>query len=495
MTDYILSLDQGTTSSRAIIFDEKIGVIASAQKEFKQHFPQDGWVEHNPNDIWSSTLESAQQAISKAKIEESLVSGIGITNQRETTIVWDRKTGDPIYNAIVWQDRRTSNFCKSLREKGLEEKIRSRTGLVIDPYFSASKIHWILNNVQGAKQRAETGDLAFGTVDTFLLWKLTAGKSHLTDVTNASRTQLYNIHDQCWDKDLLEIFEIPSSILPEVKDCAANFGSTESNLFGSPIKISGMIGDQQAAAFGQCCFEKGNAKSTYGTGSFLMLNTGEAVVESENRLLSTVAYRLNGQISYAVEGSIFMAGATIQWVRDKMKLIKNAADSEVLAQQANEDHNVFLVPAFTGLGAPYWDPNARASIFGMTRDTGAEELVSAALMAVCYQTKDLVRAIEEDGASVKNLKVDGGMANNSYLMQHLANVLNCRIMRPKNTETTAIGAAYIAGLQLGLFTSVEEIKQTWICEDSWSPEHDEPLQKSKYQGWLEAVKQTRGLGA
>ena len=495
MTDYILSLDQGTTSSRAIIFDEKIGVIASAQKEFKQHFPQDGWVEHNPNDIWSSTLESAQQAISKAKIEGSLVSGIGITNQRETTIVWDRKTGDPIYNAIVWQDRRTSNFCKSLREKGLEEKIRSRTGLVIDPYFSASKIHWILNNVQGAKQRAETGDLAFGTVDTFLLWKLTAGKSHLTDVTNASRTQLYNIHDQCWDKDLLEIFEIPSSILPEVKDCAANFGSTESNLFGSPIKISGMIGDQQAAAFGQCCFEKGNAKSTYGTGSFLMLNTGEAVVESENRLLSTVAYRLNGQISYAVEGSIFMAGATIQWVRDKMKLIKNAADSEVLAQQANEDHNVSLVPAFTGLGAPYWDPNARASIFGMTRDTGAEELVSAALMAVCYQTKDLVRAIEEDGASVKNLKVDGGMANNSYLMQHLANVLNCRIMRPKNTETTAIGAAYIAGLQLGLFTSVEEIKQTWICEDSWSPEHDEPLQKSKYQGWLEAVKQTRGLGA
>lgn len=495
MTDYILSLDQGTTSSRAIIFDEKIGVIASAQKEFKQHFPQDGWVEHNPNDIWSSTLESAQQAISKAKIEGSLVSGIGITNQRETTIVWDRKTGDPIYNAIVWQDRRTSNFCKSLREKGLEEKIRSRTGLVIDPYFSASKIHWILNNVQGAKQRAETGDLAFGTVDTFLLWKLTAGKSHLTDVTNASRTQLYNIHDQCWDKDLLEIFEIPSSILPEVKDCAANFGSTESNLFGSPIKISGMIGDQQAAAFGQCCFEKGNAKSTYGTGSFLMLNTGEAVVESKNRLLSTVAYRLNGQISYAVEGSIFMAGATIQWVRDKMKLIKNAADSEVLAQKANEDHNVFLVPAFTGLGAPYWDPNARASIFGMTRDTGAEELVSAALMAVCYQTKDLVRAIEEDGASVKNLKVDGGMANNSYLMQHLANVLNCRIMRPKNTETTAIGAAYIAGLQLGLFTSVEEIKQTWICEDSWSPEHDEPLQKSKYQGWLEAVKQTRGLGA
>ena len=495
MTDYILSLDQGTTSSRAIIFDEKIGVIASAQKEFKQHFPQDGWVEHNPNDIWSSTLESAQQAISKAKIEGSLVSGIGITNQRETTIVWDRKTGDPIYNAIVWQDRRTSNFCKSLREKGLEEKIRSRTGLVIDPYFSASKIHWILNNVQGAKQRAETGDLAFGTVDTFLLWKLTAGKSHLTDVTNASRTQLYNIHDQCWDKDLLEIFEIPSSILPEVKDCAANFGSTESNLFGSPIKISGMIGDQQAAAFGQCCFEKGNAKSTYGTGSFLMLNTGEAVVESKNRLLSTVAYRLNGQISYAVEGSIFMAGATIQWVRDKMKLIKNAADSEVLAQQANEDHNVFLVPAFTGLGAPYWDPNARASIFGMTRDTGAEELVSAALMAVCYQTKDLVRAIEEDGANVKNLKVDGGMANNSYLMQHLANVLNCRIMRPKNTETTAIGAAYIAGLQLGLFTSVEEIKQTWICEDSWSPEHDEPLQKSKYQGWLEAVKQTRGLGA
>lgn len=495
MTDYILSLDQGTTSSRAIIFDEKIEVIASAQKEFKQHFPQDGWVEHNPNDIWSSTLESAQQAINKAKIDGNLVSGIGITNQRETTIVWDRKTGDPIYNAIVWQDRRTSNFCKSLREKGLEEKIRSRTGLVIDPYFSASKIHWILNNVQGAKQRAETGDLAFGTVDTFLLWKLTAGKSHLTDVTNASRTQLYNIHDQCWDKDLLELFEIPSSILPEVKDCAANFGSTESNLFGSPIKISGMIGDQQAAAFGQCCFEKGNAKSTYGTGSFLMLNTGEAVVESENRLLSTVAYRLNGQISYAVEGSIFMAGATIQWVRDKMKLIKNAADSEVLAQQANEDHNVFLVPAFTGLGAPYWDPNARASIFGMTRDTGAEELVSAALMAVCYQTKDLVRAIEEDGANVKNLKVDGGMANNSYLMQHLANVLNCRIMRPKNTETTAIGAAYIAGLQLGLFTSVEEIKQTWICEDSWSPEHDEPLQKSKYQGWLEAVKQTRGLGA
>ena len=495
MSHYILSLDQGTTSSRAIIFDEKAEVIESAQKEFEQHFPQDGWVEHNPNDIWSSTLESARQALSKANIEASSVTGIGITNQRETTIVWDRKTGNSIHNAIVWQDRRTSKFCESIRERGLEEKISSRTGLVIDPYFSASKICWILNNIAGARQRAENGELAFGTVDTFLLWKLTGGKSHLTDVTNASRTQLYNIHDQCWDKDLLELFEIPPSVLPEVKDCAADFGCTESSLFGSPIKVAGMIGDQQAAAFGQCCFEKGNAKSTYGTGSFLMLNTGDEVVKSENRLLSTIAYRLNGEISYAVEGSIFMAGATIQWVRDKMKLIKNAAESEVLARQANEDHNVFLVPAFTGLGAPYWDPNARGSIFGMTRDTGAEELVSAALMSVCYQTKDLVRAIEADGASVKNLKVDGGMANNSYLMQHLANVLNCKIMRPKNTETTAVGAAYIAGLQLGLFESIEDIKQTWICENAWTPEHDELSQKAKYQGWLQAVKQTRMLGS
>lgn len=491
MSKYILSIDQGTTSSRALLFDSDGTPCTVGQQEFTQHFPADGWVEHDANEIWETTLSSCKKALEEASANASDIICIGITNQRETTIVWDRNTGEPICNAIVWQDRRTSDFCDELRGKNLGDSIQAKTGLLIDPYFSGTKLRWILENVPNARSRAEKGELAFGTVDSFLLWKLTNGKSHCTDATNASRTMLFNIVEQKWDEELLALFEIPASLLPEVKDCAADFGSCDASLFGAEIPITGVIGDQQSAAFGQGCFNSGAAKSTYGTGCFLLLNTGKEIVKSQNKLLTTVAFRLNNETSYAVEGSIFMAGATMQWIRDKLKLISSAAESEQLAQATSDDLNVYLVPAFTGLGAPYWDAHARGSIHGMTRDTGINDLVTAGLMSVCYQTKDLVNAIAADGASLAKLKVDGGMANNNYVTQKLADILDCEVQRPVITETTALGAAYVAGLQAGVFSSMEEIAEKWQLDQAFTPVKNDQWRDTQYSGWLAAVERTK----
>ena len=486
---YILSIDQGTTSSRAVVFDHGGRPIGLGQKEFKQYFPANGWVEHDPNEIWQSTLSSCKTAMDKAGVVAKEVTCIGITNQRETTIVWDRKTGEPIHPAIVWQDRRTADYCNSLR-KEYAKKIHVKTGLELDPYFSATKLRWLLENIPKARKKAEAGQLAFGTVDTYLLWKLTAGKSHYTDATNASRTMLFNIETQEWDPELLNLFDIPKEVLPEVKDCGADYGKTDSSILGNSITVSGMIGDQQAAAFGQCCFESGEAKSTYGTGGFLLLNTGKSIVYSSNRLLSTVCYRLDGCTSYAIEGSIFMAGATIQWLRDKLGLIENAADSELLARESNDDSSVYLVPAFTGLGAPYWNPNARASIHGMTRDTGVKELVAAGLMSTVYQTKDLIDAIISDGALLSALRVDGGLTNNNYFNEKLADILNHEIHRPVITETTALGAAYVAGLQAGIFTSLDAIAKNWQLDQRFIPSKGKAWRDKQYTGWKLAVKKT-----
>lgn len=491
MSKYILSIDQGTTSSRALLFDREGTPISVGQQEFTQHFPADGWVEHDANEIWETTISSCRTAMTEAGAEASDIICIGITNQRETTIVWDRKTGEPINNAIVWQDRRTSEYCDSLRTEDNAETIQNKTGLLLDPYFSATKLRWILENVPGARARAENGELAFGTVDSFLLWKLSNGQSHCTDATNASRTMLFNIVEQKWDSELLALFDIPESVLPEVKDCAADFGSSAAEHLGAAVPITGMIGDQQSAAFGQGCFANGSAKSTYGTGCFLLLNTGNKFVKSSNKLLSTVAYRLNNETSYAIEGSIFMAGATMQWIRDELKFIANAADSEQLARDTTDDLHVYLVPAFTGLGAPYWDPHARGSIFGMTRDTGIKEIVTAGLMSVCYQTKDLLEAIVADGASLSKLKVDGGMANNNYVTQKLADLLDCEVQRPIITETTALGAAYVAGLQAGIFSSIDEITQKWQLDKSFQPAKDQEWRDTQYAGWKTAIEKTR----
>jgi len=491
MKNFILAIDQGTTSSRALIFDFQGNKLSVGQQEFVQYFPNNGWVEHDAMEILQSTLASCRTALETASITAEQIRCIGITNQRETTIVWDKETGLPIYNAIVWQDRRTSDYCKELKAQHFEEMIQQKTGLLIDSYFSASKIRWMLENVEGAKERAVNGELAFGTVDCFLLWHLSKGHSHRTDATNASRTQLFNIHTQRWDDELLEIFDIPASLLPTVEDCAAEYGECDAKFFGSPIPVTGIIGDQQAAAFGQCCFSAGMAKSTYGTGCFLLLNTGNEVVKSTNGLLSTVAFRLNGETSYAVEGSIFMAGATMQWIRDGLKLIELASESEALAEQTSEDLTVYLVPAFTGLGAPYWDPEARGALFGLTRDSGVKELVTAALLSVCYQSKDLLLAIEADGGKLASLRVDGGMSNNDYVMQKLSDLLSIEVLRPELTETAALGAAYIAGLQAGIFESLEEISAKWKLDQRFEPSKDDVWREKQYDGWLNAVSRTR----
>ena len=491
MNNCILAIDQGTTSSRALVFDSQGNKLSVGQQEFSQHFPSNGWVEHDAMEIWQSTLASCRSALDAASVTSEQIRCMGISNQRETTIVWDRETGLPIYNAIVWQDRRTSAYCEELKAQHLEDSIQQKTGLLIDPYFSASKIHWILENVTGARTRAENGELAFGTVDCFLLWQLSRGRSHRTDATNASRTQLFNIHTQQWDDELLEIFDIPASLLPTVEDCAAEYGECDAEHFGSAIPVTGIIGDQQAAAFGQCCFSAGMAKSTYGTGCFLLLNTGNQVIESSNRLLSTVAFRLNGETSYAVEGSIFMAGATMQWIRDGLQLIQQASESEALAEKTSEDLSVYLVPAFTGLGAPYWDPDARGALFGLTRDSGVKELVTAALLSVCYQSKDLLIAIEADGGSIASLRVDGGMANNDYVMQKLSDLLNLDVLRPELTETTALGAAYVAGLQAGIFKSLDEISTKWQLDQHFEPSKDDLWRETQYNGWLDAVSRTQ----
>ncbi|MGO1691436.1 MAG: glycerol kinase GlpK [Marinobacter sp.] len=487
MTRYLLAIDQGTTSSRAIVFDQGGASVATDQREFRQYFPSDGWVEHDAIEIWESTLAVCRSALEKAAIEASELAGIGITNQRETTVIWERASGKPIHRAIVWQDRRTASLCTKLKTDGHEGIVVERTGLLIDPYFSATKIAWILDNVDGARARAESGELAFGTVDSWLLWNLTGGRSHFTDATNASRTALFNIHQQDWDDELLSLFRVPKSLLPDVLDSAADYGLTEPCWLGTPVMVAGIAGDQQAALIGQACFDPGMAKSTYGTGCFLMVNTGDKAVRSENRLLTTVAYRLNGKPCYAVEGSIFVAGAAMQWLRDGLKLIEHANESAAHAETVGVDNPVYLVPAFTGLGAPHWDPHARGAIMGLTRDTGIGEIVTAGLQSVCYQTKDLVRAIQNDGAALASLRVDGGMVVNDWLMQFLADILNVTVDRPRITETTALGAAYLAGLQTGVYDSLEQISGLWECERQFHAGMRPALRESLYAGWLDAI--------
>jgi glycerol kinase len=493
MSRYLLAIDQGTTSSRAIVFDLDGHIIATSQQEFPQIFPQDGWVEHDPEAIWQSTEETCREAIKKASLNASDILSIGITNQRETTVVWDKETGKPVYNAIVWQDRRTADLCQELRkQEGLVEKLTAKTGLLLDPYFSASKIEWILDNVEGARSRAEAGELLFGTIDTFLLWRLTGGEQHATDATNASRTLLFNIHTNEWDEELLQLFNVPASLLPEVRDCAADYGKTKADLFGDEIAIGGIAGDQQAALIGQACFTPGMAKSTYGTGCFMIMNTGDQALQSKNRLLTTIGYRVNGKTSYALEGSIFMAGATIQWIRDGLQLISNAKETQSLAEQTGADNSVYMVPAFTGLGAPYWDPEARGAIFGLSRDTGIKEIVTAGLQSVCYQTRDLLQAMSQDGASPASIRVDGGMVVNDWLVQFLADTLGVVIERPQVTETTALGVAYLAGLQAGAFESLEQVAKLWHNEAKFEPQMSTQDRERLYAGWLEAVGKVLG---
>ncbi|MDO7084928.1 glycerol kinase GlpK [Pseudocolwellia sp. AS88] len=491
MSKYILSIDQGTTSSRAILFTTKGQVFAVAQAEFEQHFPKNGWVEHKPEDIWNTVVDVCQRVLSENNIAASQVISIGITNQRETTLVWDKKTGKPVYNAIVWQDRRTAEYCDSINSPETAELINSKTGLLLDPYFSATKIKWILDNVEGAREKADKGELAFGTVDSFLLWHLTSGEVHRTDATNASRTMIFNIHSQEWDEELLALFNIPNSLLPEVMDSSCEFGLSSPEILGEAIPIQGIAGDQQAALFGQACFEQGMAKSTYGTGCFLMLNTGDKPLVSKHRLLTTVAYRLNGKPTYAIEGSIFMAGATIQWIRDGLKFIGNASEAEGIVEGVPFDHGVVLVPAFTGLGAPYWDPNARGAILGLTRDSGIKEIVTAALQSVCYQTKDLQKAMESDGLRLTKLRVDGGMVANNWVLSFLANILGAEVDRPEIIETTALGVAYLAGLQAGVFSSTEELASMWHCERKFEPSMLPKQRNDLYNHWLAAIKKVQ----
>lgn len=481
----LLAIDQGTTSSRAILFSKDGRAHATVQQEFKQHFPNDGWVEHDAEDIWDSVLSVCRDAL--AQISPENVVSIGITNQRETTVAWDRTTGAPVYNAIVWQDRRTSAYCADLKKQGVEADVTARTGLLLDPYFSATKLRWILENVEGAREKAERGDLAFGTIDSFLLWRLTGGKVHATDATNASRTNLYNIHTGDWDDTLLRLFNIPRTVLPEVKDSAADYGVTDAEIFGHPIPIGGIAGDQQAAAFGQCCFEPGMIKSTYGTGCFVLLNTGKQAVTSRNKLLTTVGYQLNGETTYASEGSIFVAGAAVQWLRDGLGLINTAAETQRLASETPDNHGVYLVPAFTGLGAPHWDPDARGAIFGLTRDTGAGEFARAALESVCYQTHDLLEAMARDGVHPTHLRVDGGMVANDWLCQFLADIVNIDVDRPSVLETTALGAAYLAGLQHGLYQDLDEIAEHWNLQAHFKAKMAATDRGRNLAGWQHAV--------
>ncbi|WP_394183326.1 glycerol kinase GlpK [Marinomonas posidonica] len=491
MTHYILAIDQGTTSSRAIVFDEKANRIGQSQQEFPQIFPNDGWVEHDPEDIWSSTLAVCQSVLKDTGIAAQEIASVGITNQRETTILWDIATGKPVYNAIVWQDRRTSVYCQSLVEQGWASKVQEKTGLLIDPYFSATKIRWVLENVEGAKQKAKAGQLAFGTVDSYLLWHLTKGQSHKTDATNAARTMAFNIHQQAWDQELIELFGIADVIFPEVMDCSADFGDIDPQWLGASIPVNGIAGDQQAALVGQACFTPGMVKSTYGTGCFMILNTGDKALKSEHKLLTTVGYRLNGKVTYALEGSIFVAGAAIQWLRDGLKLFSDAKETQSLAQKALNDDSVYLVPAFTGLGAPYWDPDARGAMIGLTRDTSVEDIVSAGLRSVCYQTRDLVDAMAQDGANFRSLRVDGGMVVNDIMVQFLSDLLDVTVERPCVTETTALGVAFLAGMKVGIYSSLEGISQLWEADKTFQPEMDKASGDALYKGWQKAVNRVR----
>jgi glycerol kinase len=491
MGQYILSIDQGTTSSRAMLFDENGHAAFTAQKEFTQHFPRDGWVEHNAEEIWVTTLDVVREALQKAAAEQRGIAAIGITNQRETTVVWDRASGEPVNNAIVGQDRRTADYCDSLRQQEHEAAVTAKTGLLLDPYFSGTKVNWILENVEGTRARAEKGELAFGTIDSFLIWRLSGGKSHATDATNASRTLMFNIHTQEWDSELLEMLSVPESLLPEVLDCAADFGTTSKALLGAEIPIAGVAGDQQAALIGQACFEPGMIKSTYGTGCFMVLNTGTQALTSNNKLLTTVGYRLNGETTYALEGSIFVAGAAVQWLRDGLGIIDSAHQTEELAASLDSNNGVYMVPAFTGLGAPHWDPEARGAIFGITRDTGPAELVRATLESVCYQTFDLLEAKRRDGLTPTRLRVDGGMVQNNWLCQFLADVLAIVVERPRQTETTALGAAYLAGLQVGIFDSLADITAHWQADKEFDPAMENNARNLLLADWHEAVIKVR----
>jgi glycerol kinase len=490
MPDFILAIDQGTTSTRAIVFDAKLRPRASEQQEFKQHFPNSGWVEHDAEEIWKSVLRTARAAIIKAKASPRNIRCIGITNQRETTVVWDRKTGKPIHRAIVWQDRRTSDYCGELKSRGHEKIFTAKTGLLLDPYFSGTKVSWLLDHVTGARERAARGELCFGTIDSFLIWRLTSGRSHVTDATNASRTLLYNIHEGVWDEALLNILGVPRAMLPEVKDCAADFGVTDAKLLGAAIPICGVAGDQQAATVGQACFAPGMMKSTYGTGCFALLNTGATAVASQNRLLTTVAYQLDGKRTYALEGAIFVAGAAVQWLRDGLRVVKNAQETGALARAADPNQNVYLVPAFVGLGAPHWNSDVRGALFGLTRATTSKELARAALEAVCYQTRDLLEAMRKDwGATGQTiLRVDGGMTASDWTMQFLADILDAPVDRPKVLETTAVGAAYLAGLQAGLLPAPDVFAKTWKRQKRFTPKMDADVRAKKLAGWNEAVR-------
>ena len=493
MSKFVLAIDQGTTSSRAILFDANLQIVSAAQQEFEQHFPDSGWVEHNPEDIWSTVLATSQKAIEEARIDAADIAAIGVTNQRETTIVWDRKTGKAIHNAIVWQDRRTADQCSAFKAIGHEPRITDKTGLLLDPYFSATKIAWLLDNVDGARQAAADGELAFGTVDCFLLWRLTGGRVHATDATNASRTMLYNIANGCWDDELCELFDIPTSLLPEVKDSASDFGETDRSLLAAATPILGIAGDQQAAVVGQGCFQPGMLKSTYGTGCFALLNTGTDLIKSSNRLLTTVAYQFDGQPTYALEGSIFIAGAAVQWLRDGLGIIESSAQSGELAAAADPNQRIYLVPAFTGLGAPYWDADCRGAIYGLTRNSGPAELARATLESVCYQTRDLLEAMKADWAGAGEetvLRVDGGMVASDWTMQCLADILNVPVERPTILETTAVGAAYLAGMQAGFYPQPPEFAQGWSADKRFSPEMGERERENKFAGWKNAVQRT-----
>jgi glycerol kinase len=487
-TPLLLSIDQGTTSSRAILFDPAGNPLHIAQEEFPQHYPRAGWVEHDPEAIWSSVLKVTRDVLASAS---ATPAAIGITNQRETTLMWDRATGEPIHNAIVWQDRRTAGHCDLLRERGFESSVMTKTGLLLDPYFSATKIAWILNHVDGARARAEKGELAFGTVDTFLLWRLTGGRTHATDATNASRTALFNIHSQDWDEDLLNIFDVPRELLPEVRDTVDEFGLTDEKILGASVPIHALVGDQQAALVGQACIEVGALKSTYGTGCFAMLNTGSTPVSSKHRLLTTVAYRINRRTTYALEGSLFMAGASVQWLRDGLGIIASAEETEALAASLQSNHGVYLVPAFTGLGAPHWNPNARGTLLGMTRDTGRAHIARAALESICYQTEELLRAMSQDfGERPRILRIDGGMARNNWMAQFLSDITQIPVERPALLETTALGAARLAGLGAGLYDSTNALNNLWHPESRMRPTMNKATRDALVAEWSQAVTAT-----
>ncbi|MCE5640175.1 glycerol kinase GlpK [Staphylococcus pseudintermedius] len=493
MGNYILSIDQGTTSSRAILFNEEGEIVGVAQREFKQHFPKSGWVEHDANEIWSSVLSVMASVLTENNVSANEVKGIGITNQRETTVVWDKETGRPIYNAIVWQSRQTQSICDALKQEGHEQTFRDKTGLLLDPYFSGTKVKWILDKVDGAREKAAKGEILFGTIDTWLVWKLSGGRAHVTDYSNASRTLMYNIHELKWDDELLELLDVPKAMLPEVKPSSEVYCETiDYHFFGQNVPIAGIAGDQQAALFGQACFERGDVKNTYGTGGFMLMNTGEEAVKSGNGLLTTIAYGIDGKVNYALEGSIFVSGSAIQWLRDGLRMINSAPQSEDYAIRVVSTEGVYVVPAFVGLGTPYWDSDARGAIFGLTRGTEKEHFIRATLESLCYQTRDVIEAMGQDsGIEVNSLRVDGGAVKNNFLMQFQSDLLNIEVERPEINETTALGAAYLAGIATGFWKDKSEIQRRWKLEKSFEPEMDQKESNRLYKGWKKAVEATQ----